>query len=98
MRPTPLAPKSIPAAQPSDQAVLRQLWRQLPWSDREAVARWVEASDHGPGGLAAWGPDWRAVRVGDGLCRRLAETRQQAPHTTPQELLRQVLAMAAQQA
>lgn len=38
------------------------------------------------------------MRVGDGVCRRLAGTPATgAPHTTTQKLLKQVLAMAAQQ-
>lgn len=77
-------------AQPSDEVTLRRLWRHLPKHEREAVTCWLEAMEYGPGQLASFGPDWQAMRIGDGLCRRLWQARLEVPGLTPQELVLRV--------
>jgi hypothetical protein len=86
----PIAPPA-----PSDDAMLRRAWRSLPDGEREAVARWVEASDYQPGYLAALdSPDWRSVLVGDSLVNRLGDARRLQPDLTPEAFMAEVLRAA----
>jgi hypothetical protein len=84
---------SAPVLPPDAQ--LRQAFRELPGSQRQAIAAAIEAQDFGfPGYLGKYPPDYQAVLIGDALARRLADAQRLQPDVTVADLLAQMIAAA----
>lgn len=77
---------------------IRRAFRDLPGSQREAIAAKVEAEDYAlPGYFAArnYGDDYTASLVSSALAKRYADARRLQPELSPTELLQQIAAAAA---
>jgi hypothetical protein len=89
-----VATVTAPPTLPLD-ACLRQAFRELPGSQRQAIAAQIEAQDFGfPGYLGKYPPDYAAVLVGDALARRLADAQRLQPDVTVGDLIAQMVAAA----
>jgi hypothetical protein len=76
---------------------LRRAFRELPGSQREAIAKLIEAQDFGlPGYFDSrnFGPDYVAVLVSSALARRFSDAQRLQPGLSPAQLLEQISAAA----